>query len=128
MTDFEDLVTKAASAGWEWFDQHDKAIRERLDVRQSLGSENARAVARAWAEFAATPGGRKALEAMHAATLGRTVYFVNLGLDIQSMAVFGAFREGQNALVHEIFRQIARGREEAEPQPREVVERGIQGT
>ncbi|MCG8273121.1 hypothetical protein MIC97_16605 [Aquamicrobium sp. NLF2-7] len=120
MNDIESLISGAAASGWEWFDAADDKVKQRLDVRRSLEGEDARAVARAWAEFAATPGGAKALEAMHKATLGRTVFFVNLGLDPMSMAVFGAFREGQNALVHEIFRQIAKGRNEEGPAPRDV--------
>lgn len=120
MNDFESLVSGAAAAGWDWFDGADEKIKQRLDVRQALASEDGAAVARAWAEFAATPEGEKALLALHKSTLGRTVFFVNLGLDPMSMAVFGAFREGQNALAHEIFRQIAKGRKEAEPAPRDT--------
>lgn len=120
MSELEDIVSGAAASGWEWFDAADRKIRERLDVRRSLEGEDARAIARAWADFAATPEGEKALMALHKATLGRTVFFVNLGLDVSSMAVFGAFREGQNALAHEIFRQIARGRNEEGPAPRDV--------
>lgn len=112
MSDFEDAVTSAAGAGWEWFDQADEKIRRRLDPRQLLEGEDAKGVARAWAEFASTAAGAKALEALRKATVGRTVYFVNLGLDPMSMATFGAFREGQNALAEEIFRQIAKGRSE----------------
>ncbi len=119
-SNMEDLVSGAAASGWEWFDAADDQIKKRLDTRQAIEGEDARAVARAWADFAATPGGEKALKAMHKATLGRTVFFVNLGLDPMSMAVFGAFREGQNALVHEIFRQIAKGQNEEPPAPRDV--------
>lgn len=108
----QDMVAGAARSGWEWFEGADEKIRERLDVRQALEGEDGMAVARAWADFAATPGGQKALLAMAKATLDRTVFFVNLGLDPMSMAVFGAFREGQNALAHEIFRQIAKGQGE----------------
>jgi len=118
--EIDSVIGDAATSGWDWFDQADKSIRDRLDVRQRLAGEEGAAIARAWAEFAATPGGEKALAALHKATLGRTVFFVNLGLDPMSMAVFGAFREGQNALAHEIFRQIAMGRKE-EIGPRDTV-------
>lgn len=120
MSEFESIVSGAAASGWEWFDQADEKIRQRLDIRKSLEGEDARAIARAWADFAATPEGEKALMALHKATLGRTVFFVNLGLPMDQFAAFGAFREGQNALAHEIFRQIAKGRNEEGPAPRDV--------
>ena len=44
---------------------------------------------------------------------GQTTLLVNLGGDMQAMAAFGCFREGQNALAQEIARQIAIGRGEA---------------
>lgn len=120
MADLEKIIASATKSGWDFFDEADPAIKERLDVRKRLEGENKDAIAHAWAEFAATPGGAKALEALYETTLGRTVYFVSLGLDMASMATFGAFREGQNALAHEIFRQIARGRGEDQPKPRET--------
>lgn len=118
--DLQDIISGAAAGGWEWFDQLDPKIRDLVRVRQEKAAEDGMAIARAWAEFAATPGGEKALSALFAATLRRTVYFASLGLDINSMAVWGAFREGQNALAHEIARQIARGQGEEEPKPRDV--------
>ena len=120
MRDLEDVMKSAASGGWEWFDQLDPRIRDMIEVKQARADEDRRAIAHAWADFARTPGGKKALEHLFATTIDRTVFFVQLGLDIQSMAVFGAFREGQNALAHEIRRQIAAGRGEEAPQPRDV--------
>lgn len=119
MRDLQEIIAGAAKGGWEWFDQVDPKVRDALDVAMGKQDEDRKAIAHAWADFAATPGGEKALKALFATTLERTVYFVNLGLDIQSMAVFGAFREGQNALAQEIARQIARGQGEDIP-PRDV--------
>lgn len=117
--DFEQLISGAASAGWDWFKQADPAVQEALSVKQDREAEDAKAIARAWARFAESPDGRKALERLFDTTLRRTVFFVSLGLDMGSMATFGAFREGQNALAHEIARQIALGNAEA-LQPRET--------
>lgn len=117
---FQDLIGGAAQGGWDWFDRADGEIQKRLDVRRDLEGEDAKAVARAWAEFSRTPGGEKALLALFNSTIRRTVFFVNLGLDPMSMAVFGAFREGQNALAEEIKRQIFKGLNEEAPKPRDV--------
>lgn len=115
----QDIISGASGAGWEWFSQVDPAVKAALDVQQSRASDDDRAVSLAWARFAQTPDGAKALERLFDTTLRRTVFFVQLGLDPQSMAVFGAFREGQNALAHEIARQIGLGNAEA-VRPRET--------
>lgn len=119
MRDLKDIIAGAAHGGWDWFDQLDPKVAELVKVKEAKAEEDRRAIAGAWADFAATPGGKKALEHLFATTIDRTVFFVSLGLDPMSMAVFGAFREGQNALAHEIRRQIAAGQGEA-VQPRDV--------
>jgi hypothetical protein len=108
----ENIIGSAAGAGWEWFDQAPDAVRDKIKLDRDLDAEDGKAIARAWADFYRTPGGRKALERMFDATLRRTVFFATLGVDFQSMAAFGAFREGQNALAHEIARQIGLGLQE----------------
>jgi len=114
MQDFETIVSSAARGGWDWFNQiTDPATRKKLDVEQARNEEEAKAISRAWADFAASPEGRKALDRLFDTTLRRTVWFVNLSGDMQAMAAFGCFREGQNALAQEIARQIAIGRGEA---------------
>lgn len=120
MRNLEEIMSGAASSGWEWFDKVDPAIRDLVEVKRAKDGEDAKAIARAWAEFAATPGGEKALTFLFGTTIDRTVFFVQLGLDMASMATFGAFREGQNALAHEIRRQIAIGRGDDQPKPRDV--------
>jgi glycine betaine/choline ABC-type transport system substrate-binding protein len=112
----EDIIHSAGQSGWEWFEQAPQAVRDQMETRQKLAQEDARVVARAWAEFYSSPDGRKALDFMFDMTLRRTVFFATMGADMQSMAAFGAFREGQNALAHEIARQIGLGlREETKP-------------
>lgn len=110
---FEQIISGASTAGWDWFQKADQGVQQALDVQQSKDGEDNRAIASAWARFADSPDGRKALERLFDTTLRRTVYFAQLGIDLQSMAVFGAFREGQNALAHEIARQISLGNAEA---------------
>ncbi len=116
---FEDIVKAARNGGQDLFAGLNPEVRKNVEIDQAKSAEDARAVASAWAEFAGTPGGRKALEVLFDTTLRRTVFFVNLGQDIQSMAVWGAFREGQNALAHEIARQIGLG-QRAELKPRDA--------
>lgn len=110
--DIESLISGAAGAGWEWFQQAPENVRDKIALNREQSTEDGKAIARAWADFYQTPGGRKALELMFDTTLRRTVFFATLGVDFQSMAAFGAFREGQNALAHEIARQIGLGLQE----------------
>lgn len=117
--DFQNIIEGAAGKGWDWFEQADSSIREKLGVQQAKEDGDAKAIAAAWARFADSPDGRKALERLFDTTLRRTVFFAALGLDPASMAVFGAFREGQNAVAHEIARQIGIGNQEA-VQPRDI--------
>lgn len=115
----EEIINSARHEGWEFFDKVDERLAGKLDVSQEKDVADARAIADAWAAFYHSPEGRKALERLFDTTLRRTVFFVSLGLDPQSMATFGAFREGQNALAYEIARQIGRGMAEA-VKPRET--------
>ncbi len=116
---FEAIIANAGKAGWEWFEQAPAAVREQLEISQTRNVEDGKAIARAWARFARSPDGKKALEALFDKTLRRTVFFTQLGLDPASMANWGAFREGQNALAHEIARQIGLGNAE-KVKPRDV--------
>lgn len=121
MTPFslEQIIENAKKQGWDFLDGMSAEQQEKLEIQQKLSEEDRKAIASAWADFARTPGGRKALDAMFDMTLRRTTYFVDLGQEVMSMAVFGAFREGQNALAHEIARQIAAGQnEEVKPRDR----------
>lgn len=118
----EDIIGSAARGGWDWFEGiADEKIRERVKLELARRDEDAQTIASAWAAFSMTEGGRKALEALFDSTLRRTVYFANLGQDAQSMAMWGAFREGQNALAQAIAKQIAAGLGmDEKPKPRDV--------
>lgn len=120
VAELEHLLS-AAGTGWDFFDGVPDAIRKRVELQDAKSEEDRRIVSAAWAAFAETPGGRKALEALFDTTLRRTVYFVNLGQEPGAMAMWGAFREGQNAVAHAIAVQISRGREtDEQPKPRDV--------
>lgn len=117
----EDIISRAGSSGWDFFDKLPDDIRQRVELQQAKVTEDRETIARAWANFASTPDGQKALQAMFDQTINRTVFFVNLSQDPAAMAMWGCFREGQNALAHEIARQIARGRQsEEQPKPRDI--------
>lgn len=121
MTPFslEQIISGANGKGWEMLDGLPEHVRRQVEVDRARSDDERRAVARAWAEFYETPGGRKALDHLFGSTLRRTSYFVNLGQEPLAMAVFGAFREGQNALAQEIARQINAGLAEA-TEPRDI--------
>lgn len=117
--DFEKMIESAQSGNWDWFKGLDKTVNDALALDQQKAEEDRKAIASAWAEFAATPGGQKALDDLFSKTLYRTVFFTSLGVDMPSMAMFGVFREGQNAVSHMIARAIAEGRGET-TKPRDV--------
>lgn len=115
----QDIISSAAKGGWDWFEKADPEVKRALELKQAKDADDQKAVARAWARFARSSDGKKALEQLFDTTLRRTVFFASLGLDPMSMAVFGAFREGQNALAYEIARQIGLGNSEA-VKPRDI--------
>lgn len=117
--DIEGIISGARDGGWDFFNGAPDQVKAALDVDQSRAAEDAAAISSAWARFYKSRDGRKALEKLFDTTLRRTVFFAALGLDLNSMAVFGAMREGQNALAHEIARQIGLGLQEA-VKPRDV--------
>ena len=117
----EDIIARTSTQGWDFFTGVPEEIRKRIEPIEAKAEEDRKMIAGAWADFAATEPGRVALQALFDSTINRTVFFVNLGQDAQAMAMWGCFREGQNALAHEIARQVALGREaEDQPKPRDV--------
>lgn len=118
---FEDIVKGASTGGWDWFKNVDPQVRQAVEIKKANAAAEQRAIDVAWAQFAATAGGRKALDQLFDSTLRRTVFFAQLGLPLDQMAVFGALREGQNALAQEIARHIAAGRGSTtrKPKPRD---------
>lgn len=115
----QDIISSASKGGWEWFEGAKPEVKKAMEIQQAKDAEDQKSISRAWARFARSADGKKALEQLFDTTLRRTVFFASLGLDPMSMAVFGAFREGQNALAHEIARQIGLGNSEA-TKPRDI--------
>lgn len=107
--DLESLIARAQSDGWGFFDGLDDETKKRADVEKARQMEENAAICQAWADFYRSEGGRKALETLFDATLRRTTWFSQIGVPMDQMAVFGAFREGQNAFAHAIARCIAKG-------------------
>jgi hypothetical protein len=118
----EDIISGAASGGWDWFEKASpEAMARRLKVTQERDADDGRVIAAAWARFYNSEDGRMALDRLFDTTLRRAVYFANLEIDMQAMAVYGALREGQNSLAHEIARQISIGQADEEgPKPRDT--------
>lgn len=108
--DFEKLIGGAAKGGWEWFDQFQDDVKDKVTLEQDRTEDKRKAIAVAWSDFAKTPGGEKALDALFDVTLRRAVFFTSLGVDPMSVAQFGAFREGQNSVAQTIALMIAAGR------------------
>ncbi|MGN8170482.1 hypothetical protein [Agrobacterium sp. 22117] len=115
----QDIINAASTGGWDFVEGVNPEAKKALTIQQAKDAEDQKSIARAWARFARSSDGKKALEQLFDTTLRRTVFFTSLGLDPMSMAVFGAFREGQNALAHEIARQIGLGNSEA-TKPRDI--------
>lgn len=120
MMEIENIVSGAREGSWEWFKQLDPAISDLLEVKKAKSDEDRKAIAGAWADFYKRPEGRKALEFLFNTTLRRTVFFAQLGLTAEQVGLWGSFREGQNAVAHEIARQIAAGLGEEGPKPRDI--------
>lgn len=115
----EDILASAARGGWDFFDGIDPRIRQMVELKQGHDQELAKKVARGWAKMLGDPDQLAALEALYDSTLRRATFFVQLGIPSDQVVQFGAFREGQNAVAHEIARQIAAGRGDPPPKPRE---------
>lgn len=113
----EELIRSAIDGGWDWFAQVEAHLgmgakpKNQTEIdRDGLAR---RALAEATARIFAGADGEALLDAMIAKTLGRQVFFTQLGIDPVQAAFHGAFREGMCALVLEILKLIAEGRGDA---------------
>lgn len=118
-----DMERLAQGQDWSMFDALDPAVRSGVDPRIAEEEDKLKRqrISAAAAKIFSTPEGELVLETILDKTLRRTTYFAMLGIDPMQAAMFGAFREGQNALMTEILRLVAEGR--GEPQP---PQRGVQ--
>lgn len=111
-------LQSAAADGWDWLDQADKRLSGKRQAPDEA-AEARRNLAAATARLYATPDGVTVLEAMLDATLRKVAFHTQLGLDPGQVALRGAFREGQNAVLMEILRLKAEGEGAPAPKPRE---------
>jgi hypothetical protein len=119
--DLESLLANFKGGGWDALEGMSDEVTKRLKLKEEQDEGKKRAIASAWARFAASPDGELALQALLDSTLNRTAFFVNLQLPPAQTAIWGGFREGQNAIAVEILRQISIGRgDETQPKPRET--------
>lgn len=119
MIDLESIISNANGAGWQWFEGVDDQVKKACELKQKKAAEDQAAINKAWANFAATPDGQKALQQLIDITLLKTVYFTTMGLDPAACGNYGAFREGQNSVAHMIVTAIAEGRGDT-AKPRDV--------
>lgn len=112
----EDFVKLLKNGGWEMFeDSGDTPAQKATSLSRAWGTltaEDQKTIQTAWAEFAASPGGRMALQALIDRTLNRPVFITHLGLSAEQVAIAGAAREGQNQVVTIILNQIRLAHEE----------------
>lgn len=107
--DFEDLVSSAAGAGWDWFEKAERLFADRSQLSPDDGAKR-RQLAEATARVFASEDGRVLFEHVKAATIDRVTFVTQLGVDPQQALSYGAFREGQNALFVAIAKLAHEGR------------------
>lgn len=106
----EDLIRGAQSGGWEWFKKFDEQMNARISGDRKPpdpGPDQAEAIRAAWKAFAQSEGGKLALQDLCDRTLNRATFLTHLGLPADQLAIYGAAREGQNAIVLAILRIIS---------------------
>lgn len=115
-------IERAGSAGWEWFAEQpgaDPARAQALREQQQLKTQR---LASIWGDFAKTPEGAEALQALVDQTINRAlVPNVRHGGNLEQTALYAQFREGQNDIVQTILAMAALGgNPEAQPKSRDV--------
>lgn len=116
----EQHIADLRDGGWEALeriiegDPVEKATARRQ--REATTEADKRSIRTAWAAFAATPGGRLALQALVDRTLNKSVFLTHLGLSAEQVAIHGAYREGQNFVVLVILNLIRQAHDEPQQQ------------
>lgn len=118
----EGWLRRANTAGWDWFAEQPGADPERAQKAKERQQLQNQRLASIWADFARTPDGAEALQALVDQTLNRTlVPSVAHGLTLEQTALYAQFREGQNNIVQAVLALAAMGgNPEAQPKPRDV--------
>lgn len=96
---------------WSFFDDMllPQQALDQIKAATERQKEKQRKIARAWADFYETPGGRAALQQLFDATLNTQVYLTGMGLGADQVGIYGATREGQNKIADIIAQMIAAG-------------------
>ena len=107
----QDFIQQLKNGGWEMLEAGgEDAVTKATSLTKAWGTlseDDLKTIRTAWAEFAETPGGRMALQALVDRTLNRPVFITHMGLSAEQVAIAGASREGQNIVVAIILNQIA---------------------
>lgn len=109
MTDLEELLAAASGAGWDWFAKLEKRMGDRSELSRQDKDERRR-LAEAAARIFRGSDGELVLGHLKKATLDRVIFVTQLGVDPKQALLYGAFREGQNALFVALAQLIAEGR------------------
>lgn len=117
----EALMAQATSDDWrflEALDQRFGASPESRKAREKAKLDRAR-LSEIAARIFEGPEGTLFLEWLLDQTVRRMTFAVMTNADPQRAVLYGAFREGQNALALTLLRMIAEGRSEPPPQHKE---------
>jgi len=108
MIDVQSLISSAANAGWDWFEKAEALFNDKSAL--SGHAEQRRRLAEATARILESEDGRLLFGHLKAATIDRVIFVTQLGVDPQQALLYGAFREGQNALYVAIAKLAHEGR------------------
>lgn len=112
MLTIEDALKTASSEDWSFMDELEKrfGITPQARTARKRDEDRRKALASAAAKIFATKEGEMVLEWMLDQTFRRFTFAVMQHPDPGQAAFYGAFREGQNAMVLTVLQMIAQGR------------------
>lgn len=116
--DVERMIAAAGENGWDFFKDALEAGQPRASSLSPEQLARAEKLAGAWAAFAASEGGRAAIDHLVEITFERATHTAALGLPMDAAYGHGCLREGQNTIVHLVLKMIAEGRKERLPAER----------
>ena len=111
---FQSLLARASTMQDDRLKPTAEEVQRRETAAQKAREETL-VIAKAWAEFAATEGGRRALEQLTGRTLLRATCLYQPDVSAEQLALSGCYREGQNDVVWQILMLIAAANGEAQP-------------
>jgi hypothetical protein len=111
---FQSLLARASAMQDDRLKPTDEEVQRRETAAQKAREETL-VIAKAWAAFAATEGGRSALDQLTGRTLLRATHVYQPDFTAEQIALSGCYREGQNDVVWQILMLIAAANGEAQP-------------